>query len=175
MIVCDTCSSGGGPEQKLLTCELCKVGYKAPEAVPDLVGLKRKAEAIIDNSCSSSSSSSGKEERKKKDTRSVHDKRLFLARLPLTTTQTKLRDALKYHDLDYVNIVHWLTDKTSGGFYGSCVVEMKTPKAAKHVVDTGGGIGYKIDKKHIKVNYAVVKEEEVWPPEGYESREFPPL
>lgn len=176
VIVCEPCSTG--PEQKALTCELCKIGYKAPDTLPDLVGIKRKAEAMVSSSSSSSSSSgSGKEEKKaSRDSEQTHDKRLFLARLPLTTTQSKIKEVLKHNGVDDINIIHWLTDKTSGGFYGSCVVEMKTPKAAKHAAETGAGtLGYKIDKKRIKVGHAVVKEDEVWPPVGYESREFPPL
>ena len=70
-------------------------------------------------------------------------------------------------------MVHWLTDKKSGAFYGSCIVEMTSSGAAAEVVDKATSI--KIDKKKVKISFAGSKDGEVWPPKDYSPRDFPPV
>jgi hypothetical protein len=160
-----------------LTCELCNESYKAPGAAPDLVELKRKAESIVDNGSSTKKRKADVDQgslKKKSNQKTTHPDRMFLARLPLTITKSKLNDALRCGST--LKMVHWLTDKKSGAFYGSCVVEMTSPEAAKQVMDrTSAGFGIKIDKKKIKISFASVKEGEQWPPKEHSEKEFPPV
>eukprot|EP00980_Cylindrotheca_fusiformis_P022655 scaffold9542_cov92-Cylindrotheca_fusiformis.AAC.2 len=179
VIVCISCDTRATKHPEKLTCELCKEGYRAPGSAPDLVDLKRKAESIV----GSDGGTSKKKQKIKNDgsfdskEMKSHSDRLFLARLPLTVTKTKLCDALLCART--LKRVHWLADKNSGAFYGSCVLELKSPEAAKQIMDrittAGGGGGIKIDKKKIKISYASVKEGEQWPPKDYEEKEFPPI
>mmetsp|Transcript_25839 Transcript_25839/g.39700 ORF Transcript_25839/g.39700 Transcript_25839/m.39700 type:complete len:559 (-) Transcript_25839:169-1845(-) len=196
VIVCKSCESKALENPQKLTCELCKEGYRAPEVMPDLVGFKRKAEALVKNQVSDGKNSSNDQEppsKKKKNhlttsnsslpsAKQVCTDRLFLARLPLTVTVTKLGEG--FGGKDKIKLVHWLTDKKTGAFYGSCIVEMTSSEAAQQVLDSassaGGGI--KIDKKRIKVSMATVekrndsKQEEAWPPTpNFVQKEFPPL
>jgi hypothetical protein len=72
---------------KQLLCELCIIGYKAPQLMPDWVGLKRKAEQTKATTDDANSSSS-KKLKPDTDTNNMCKDRLFLARLPLTVTKT---------------------------------------------------------------------------------------
>jgi hypothetical protein len=177
VIVCTACDGRALKHPERLTCELCKEGYKAPGAGPDLVELKRKAESIVDNGGSTKKRKTDVEQgslKKKPNEKATHPDRLFLARLPLTITKSKLNDALRCGSK--LKIVHWITDKKSGAFYGSCVVEMTSPEPAKQIMDrTSAGFGIKIDKKKIKISFASVKEGEQWPPEDHYGKEFPPV
>lgn len=163
VIVCDDCKTKAMEAPKSLMCELCKVGYKAPQAMPDLVGLKRKAELMVDGPCEHGDPDA----KKSKRAQAVCDDRLFLARLPLTITKTKLAEALGGD----IKVIHWLTDKKTGGFYGSCVVQLSSKESAKQVSEKS----IKFDKKKIKVSFAIAKEDEQWPPANYKDREYPPI
>jgi len=189
VIVCKSCESAALANPKQLTCELCKTGYKSPEAMPDLVGQKRKAESSMNAPRAADGDTVTpvtKKSREKKATSeqqtplTTHNDRLFLARLPLTVTLTKLRDALQESNSGNSNIliVHWLADKATNAFYGSCVVQFESPNAARNVVDRAeakGNGGIKIDKKRIKISKAVVRRAEVWPPTDFVQSEFPPV
>ena len=68
--------------------------------------------------------------------------RLFLSKLPLTATMSKLREAL-----GEIKVSHWLADRKTGACYGSCMVQLNSVDAAKKAVETPP----KIDKKKIKI------------------------
>ena len=179
VIVCNSCDSRAQREPERLTCELCKEGYKAPETVPDLIGLKRKAEAVQegrngDNNGKKQKETKEKDQSKMEMPRKTHQDRLFIARLPLTITKSKLEDLM---GKERIKLVHWLTDKSSGAFYGSCLVEMSSPCAAREVVEKASSTigGMKVDKKRIKISFADAKDNEEWPPKEYSPREFPPV
>lgn len=171
VIVCPSCDAKALNHPEKLTCELCKEGYKAPGAPPDLIALKRKAESLVESDPPPKKNRAGGTSSEN----AHHDNRLFIARLPLTITKTKLPGALSC-TLDDLKVVHWLTDKNTGAFYGSCVIETVSATAAASIVqraESGGGL--KIGKKKIKVSFASIKEGEKWPPEGHVEREFPPV
>jgi hypothetical protein len=162
VIVCDDCKPKAAESLKSLTCELCKLGYKAPQVMPDLVGLKRKAESLVADNDDQDAST-----KRSKSTEAVCDDRLFLARLPLTITKAKLCDALGGE----IKAVQWLTDSKTGGFYGSCIVQLTSPEIAKLASQRS----IKVDKKKVKVSFALAKEGEQWPPADHEDREYPPI
>lgn len=190
VIVCPDCDKFGLKNPTKLNCELCKQGYRAPTAAGlDLAELKRKAESIVLNKnkkrdadgFADSSSQQTATKKAKKEGVASHPDRLFLARLPLTISKSKLIEALVGSDSsddDKIKRVHWLTDKNSGAFYGSCIVEVSSAAIAKEILDKakGGGGGIKLDKKKkIRASFASVKEDEVWPPKDYVDKEFPPV
>ena len=47
VIVCNSCKDVATTQPHILTCELCKEGYVAPEEKPDLIVMKRKAESLV--------------------------------------------------------------------------------------------------------------------------------
>mmetsp|Transcript_15630 Transcript_15630/g.23994 ORF Transcript_15630/g.23994 Transcript_15630/m.23994 type:complete len:495 (+) Transcript_15630:113-1597(+) len=167
VIVCDSCRPATLGNSNTLTCELCKVGYKAPKLMPDLVSMKRKAES------QHTRSEKGKyaKEAKLSDQKSIADKnlcidRLFISRLPLTITKSHLAEVLGGD----IKIVHWLRDKKSCAFYGSCFVQMGSAYIARQAVERS----IKVNKKKLKVAFAIEKGD-AWPPEDYQEREFPPI
>jgi len=68
--------------------------------------------------------------------------RLFVGKLPLTVDAASVKRCLGEAAADSpgnpaplgaVAAVHWITDKASGAFYGSCFVQMASPKLAARV------------------------------------------
>lgn len=172
VIVCSACDARALKHPEKLTCELCKEGYKAPGSAPDLVALKRKAESLVEQTGEGSSKKAKLDLKASNKNAATHLDRLFLSRLPLTITKTKLCNALRCAKT--LKLVHWLGDKNSGAFYGSCILELHSPEATKQIMAQSAGI--KIDKKKIKIAFASIKDgEEEWPPKDYADREFPPV
>jgi hypothetical protein len=131
--------------------------------MPDLAGMKRKAERMVDSTTKS-------KKRVPVETASMTttcDDRLFMSRLPLTTTKTKLSEALG----GAVKVVHWLTDQHTGAFYGSAICQMESAKDAHHASKKV----VIIDKKKVRLTYCQRKETEVWPPLNFQEREYPPV
>lgn len=174
VIVCTECDTTALRHPERLTCELCKEGYKAPEAIPDLVALKRKAEALIDDMAGGRQHGDKGDTKRLKDeahTTKVDPKRLFLSKLPLVISKSKLEEVLGKR----VIMVHWLTDRNSRAFYGSCMVELENEKDGTDVIDRIKTNALKIEKKKIKVAPVTLREGDVWPPEGHLESEFPPI
>lgn len=85
---------------------------------------------------------------------------------------SKIREAL---GAEKVKKLVWLTDRESGGFYGSCAVLLSTSTDAKQLLGTSissGGI--KIDKKRIKVAEMFEKDDENLF-DGHVQKEYPPV
>ena len=105
--------------------------------------------------------------------------RIFVGNLPYTSTAKALKNALMSTE-GCAEYVEWLTDKSTGLFYGSAFVEMESVKAAKRAVERASkGLlslqqaGQK-EKRILRVGFNPVKEGEVWPPETHK-RETPPV
>lgn len=194
VIVCNSCRPMALQHPERLSCELCQRGdLKALEApAPDLVGMKRKAEShLIQNE-------KGEELKKNREGGdadvlwSSHEQenaaefvpdRLFLARLPLTVNKSKIEQALGAEAK--IKVIHWLTDRHTGGFYGSCLVQLTDSQVVEKVVANTREQGTKIsiDKKIIKIERARRRgmrsldgaDEDMWPPKNYMARDFPPV
>lgn len=171
VIVCEACREQAANEPHTLTCELCKEGYKAPRAMPDLVGLKRKAEQVVSAKKVSSNDDSAKKRKHSAADAAASGKicanRLFLTRLPLTITKSRLVEWL-----GDVKTFHWLTDKDSGAFYGSCMIEFASKEAADSILDKAIP---KFDKKKPRVAVAQERAGQIWPPPTVNDSEFPPI
>jgi hypothetical protein len=180
VIVCDTCArqqhNTAQPKHQL-TCQLCKEGYIATPrsaVLTDLVGLKRQAEAKTDAESLQDldqSSSTTTKKRKLLDDAKACPGRLFLSRLPLTISKTRLSECW----LGEIQTLQWLTDKNTGGFYGSCIVELPTVEAADSVLALDVPKLLFGKKCKPRVSLAKIREGEFWPPDGYEETEFPPV
>jgi len=191
VIVCDSCAVGAALDHpQKLVCELCRDGYKAPSEMPDLVAMKRKADNIILNDGDSRSvkgkihEDGNERESLRKKPKSFYHDRLFLRRLPLTASFTKIKSALGD---DRVKAVEWLTDRGSGGFYGSCIVQLMDKSSVKQILERNASSsnelkrgcerGIRIDRQRIKVSEVFVKvcDDEKLFQSGFRQKEFPPV
>jgi len=147
VIVCKSCTKTALLKPDDLRCELCREGYRAPSSLPDLVGMKRKAMA------------EERSDKKVKQVRTFFKDRLFLKRLPLATSFQAVVDAL---GKDVVKNIHWLVDRDTCAFYGSCVVLTKGEESKSKIIQRSlkpGGI--KMDNKKIKIAEVFVKEKDL--------------
>lgn len=175
VIVCTGCDAEALRHPDRLTCELCKEGYRPPEATPDLIGLKRKAESLVLNQQSTQATDDTDMSCKKQkvEHQKIDPKRLFVSKLPLTVSKTKIDEA--FGGGNKVKIVHWLTDRKTGAFYGSCIIEMTSTKDVAQISENAKSCAIKLDNKKIKISPVYLKDGEVWPPDDYLGREFPPV
>ena len=168
VIVCEACREHATAQPQTLTCELCKEGYRAPTQMPDLVNLKRQAEAKANKELGIDHNGNQPSVKKQKlvDAKECSN-RLFISRLPLTINKKRLGDWL-----GTIEKLHWLTDKNTGAFYGSCIVELKSEEAAREALENDLP---KYDKKKPRVCLAKEKKGEVWPPVDLRDTDFPPV
>merc|ERR1712046_164826 len=152
-----------------MKCTLCEEGVSLRElAAPKLkVAEKRKAaqaehQAAVDAKAQKRAKHSGKEP----------SKRLFVGALPLVIDVSTINETFG----GSVKLVHWITDHTTGLFYGSAFVQMASLSEAKRIVEMAhadGGI--KIGKRKLRINFAPPSETDVWPPLDHVPRERPPV
>ncbi len=171
VIVCDSCTSAATEKPETLVCALCTEGYKAPSEMPDLVAMKRKAEDLVKHDTLESEKPSKKQLLARKP-KTYYKDRLFFRRVPMTASFTKMKEAL---GSEKVQKLIWLTDKESGGFYGSCVALMSTSHDMKEVFDKASSkTGIRIGKKRIKVSQVFKKDDEdIF--KDFVQKEFPPV
>lgn len=174
VIVCSRCVPQADTNPKSLQCDLCRDNYRGPQARPNLAEIKRKAEARTMMSSTSDANKKQKLDNTDLKEGDYYPDRLFISRLPLTATVTKLQQALLPPEVPLTHAqrqafrVHWLTDPTTNAFYGSCIVQMpnarvvtNTVSKAKSHADKTTRHGIRVDKKRIKVAYVrKLKEEE---------------
>lgn len=88
-----------------------------------------------------------------------------------------MRSALGCGVVDDVKRVAWLNDRQSGLFYGSAFVEFTTVEAAQRAVlaaaSTSEGGGIKVKGRTLRLNFAPVREGEVWPSSAWQESERP--
>jgi len=175
VIICESCTTAATEEPKYVMCELCREGYRAPSMVPDLVAMKRKADQLVDaDDFVESSQLVTTNQMLAKKPKSYYKDRIFLQRLPLTASFSKVRAAL---GSDRVKALDWLVDKESGGFYGSCIVLMSSETDKKHALHRGSSKnGLKVDKKKARVSEVFIKDiDEGGMFKKFVQKEFPPV
>jgi predicted sulfurtransferase len=181
VIVCETCQmdiTKAPQEVTRLQCELCREGYRAPQQVPDLVALRLKAEKLAkEQRQQPGQTDSANVASKKKDVAPLCVDRLFLSRLPLNVRKAQIEQWLRTP----VHHLEWLTDKQTGAFYGSCIVQVDE-KALTALLEketrepfpgTLGGGRKRKRRQQPKIAQVMAREGHVWPPE--KETEFPPL
>jgi predicted sulfurtransferase len=172
VIVCNGCQKAASEEPQTLACPLCVKGYQTPETAPDLVGQKRKLGLI---------------EKGGKDlvtgqhvvhTNSTKSKRLFVGKLPLTTTASKLRQA--FGDAK-IETIQWIVDHETKAFYGSAFCQMASIEDAVKAQSLGSIPLLPSEKKKkrrqtkARLAFAPLGENETWPLASYTETEFPPI
>ena len=211
VIVCNVCKDIAATQPHILTCELCKEGYLAPGDKPDLIALKRRAESLVN---ANSKDANGRSEAGENDTskrksdgsgESLGKKgkfqdgeyvtftdRLFVSRIPLTVTKTKLLNALtpvvrskfsgveKKVDGVSMKAIEWLVNKDNGAFFGSCIVLMNSSEVANQIIEYARKVdgGIKIDKKKLRVEFASAKkcqQDIPFPSSTAAQGEYPPV
>lgn len=141
VLVCDAChvsltasasNNNHSQQQQQLRCELCREGYRAPQGNPDLVAMRKRAEKVLSagNDASTQAGSAqdtpGAVTAPKSKNLEAHpplkvvSDRLFLNRLPLATKKSEIEKWLQTP----IRQLHWVTDKDTGAFYGSCIVRI---------------------------------------------------
>ena len=174
VIVCPSCVPYATEYPDELRCPLCVEGYEAPKSRPNLVHMKQRAEEEEIDQGDAVQRGSKTKKRKRESTEDgsaghkeeqvkgkvvieVREDSIFVSRLPLTVTKTKL-EAL----FGTISILHWLTDRRTGAFYGSCIIQLVSSLDAKRAVQPPqDGVGQDanpkrrlvVDKKKIKVAY----------------------
>jgi hypothetical protein len=199
VIVCTSCTPHANDNPQALQCDLCRENYRPPKAQLDLAHVKRKADErmLSTSGAESTATLNGSPLAKKaKHKREQYLDRLFLSRLPLTATVSRIQQALmppetssstgsKNKQADTTIRVHWLTDQQSGAFYGSCMVQMPSDSWAKQVIarvnDTGirlPGQKTKIRASYVwKLNQSITTTpiEDPFSSSNYQAREYPPI
>tara|TARA_A100001015_G_scaffold293879_1_gene371000 strand:+ start:204 stop:821 length:618 start_codon:yes stop_codon:yes gene_type:complete len=199
VIVCNVCKDEATAHPRKLTCELCKEGYSAPDQKPDLIALKRKAEAVVEDNGSGSHTKASNDEIgvKKKGKFQAGEyitskDRVFVSRVPMTATKTKLLDALspvvksrfsgiekKAEGID-IKAMEWLVSKSDGAFFGSCIIQMSSPEIASRVVQHATNVegGVKMDKKKLRVEFTKIRCDQIndpFPSLTAAQGEYPPI
>lgn len=169
VIVCDSCTSEARDHHERLVCDLCREGYKAPTKMPDLVGMKRKAEKMIDDQKPLDET---KSELLKKP-KTYYEDRVFLQRVPLTATFTKVKDAL---GSGRVQKIEWIRDQKTLAFYGSCMIQLTSDTAKRELLQRASRYGLKVDTKKVKICevFKTEKNENVFH-DDFVQREYPPV
>lgn len=171
VIVCDDCQKAATEEPQSLACPLCVKGYQTPETAPDLVGQKRKLGLI---------EKGGKDlVTGQKVTRQAPkiSQRLFVGKLPLAITASKLRKAFGNPKIE---TIQWIVDKETKAFYGSAFCQMASKDDAVQAQQSGFiplVPPRKKKQKHRKarVAFAPLRENEIWPSTSFTETEYPPL
>jgi predicted sulfurtransferase len=191
VIVCPQCVKQAKTAPEKLRCPLCTAGYVAPTRAPDLMGMKRKlgmvggdyGDGSVDHDGNGEGDSKADKKRrankaadKEKAAAAPRDgvasKRLHLTKIPLVVNATAVREALG----EGVNTVHWLGDRETGAFYGAAFVGFDTEAQCKAALTKANTAGVKLSKKKVKVALSrPLGDGEVWPPAGFEEKEYPPM
>jgi predicted sulfurtransferase len=170
VIVCNECQQRATDESDKLICPLCEKGYQTPDTAPDLVGQKRKLGVIANGG---RDLVTGK--KVLRDAKQV-SQRLFVGKLPLTVTASKLKNAFGDAKIDKI---HWIVDHNTKAFYGSAFCQMSSIEDAKKAESLGAiELSQKKKKKKKRkayVSFAPLRDNEIWPPLSHKEMEYPPL
>lgn len=165
VIVCESCNNHATTNPGELTCELCKMDYRAPNQLPDLKSMKRKAEEIVTKTDTPTTN-------RNKQPKTFYNDRLFLRKLPLTISASKIKECI---GVDRIKFIKWLSDYNNGGFYGSAILVMVSKEAMQSVLDeTNSENGIAVGKKKIKVTEVFKTQKEDLIDFGSQ-KEYPPI
>jgi len=71
--------------------------------------------------------------------------------------------------------VHYITDRTTGLFYGAAFVKMESMPAARRAVQRAADGSITLTSRRLRVGFAPLKEGDKWPPSGLTESERPPI
>ena len=168
VIVCDKCQGIATDDPHTLACPLCVKGYQTPDTAPDLVGQKRKLGVIVRGGQDLVTGQRLVRQSEKES------QRLFVGKLPLTITASKLRQA--FGDAK-IEIIQWIVDHDTHAFYGSAFCQMESVEDAKKA-QVLGAIQIPSRKKGrqtARVAFAPLRDNETWPLASCSEKEYPPM
>lgn len=171
VIVCNECQKAATDEPQALACPLCVKGYQTPKTAPDLVGQKIKLGLIVKGG---RDVVTGQKVVQRNSTKS---QRLFVGKIPLTTTASKLRQA--FGDAK-IETIHWIVDHQTKAFYGSAFCQMVSIEDAVKAQSLGSiSLSPSKNKKRKRqkpnIAFAPLRQNEIWPSASYVEMEFPPI
>ena len=169
VIVCNECQKPATDEPEKLSCPLCVKGYQTPETAPDLIGQKRKLGLIVNGGVDLVTGQRVVREQQRVS------QRLFVGKLPLTITASKLRHAFGDAKIEKIQ---WIVDHETKSFYGSAFCQMASVKDATKAYSFGSIqlSQKKKERKHkARVAYAPIRENEIWPLISNVELEYPPI
>lgn len=181
VIVCEDCQQAATDEPHTLGCSLCIKGYYTPEnTAPDLVGQKLKLGIIAKGGTDLVTGQKVASAMAGGNDGMVISRRLFVGKLPLTMTASKLRLALGKANIE---TVQWIVDRDTRAFYGSAYCQMASENDARLAVEAlENGVVRLSSKKSRKrrrttarVAFAPLRDDETWPPPSYQETEYPPI
>lgn len=171
VIVCDDCQKAATGEPQSLACPLCVKGYQTPETAPDLVGQKRKLGLI---------EKGGKDlvtgQKVIRQAPKI-SQRLFVGKLPLAITASKLRKAFGNAKIE---TIQWIVDQETKAFYGSAFCQMASKDDAVQAQQSGfiplvPPRQKKQKHRKARVAFAPLRKNEIWPSTSFTETEYPPL
>lgn len=170
VIVCTECQKAATDEPQTLACPLCVRGYQTPDTAPDLVGQKRKLGLIEKGGIDVVTG------QKVVHRNSTKSQRLFVGKLPLTTTASKLRQAFADAEIE---TIQWIVDHETKAFYGSAFCQMASMEDAVKAQSLGSiplsPSKKKQRQKKAQVAFAPLRENERWSLVSYIETEYPPI
>ncbi|OEU13933.1 hypothetical protein FRACYDRAFT_188473 [Fragilariopsis cylindrus CCMP1102] len=169
VIVCNECQKPATDEPEKLSCPLCVKGYQTPETAPDLIGQKRKLGLIVNGGVDLVTGQRVVREQQRVS------QRLFVGKLPLTITASKLRHAFGDAKIEKIQ---WIVDHETKSFYGSAFCQMASVKDATKAYSFGSIqlSQKKKERKHkARVAYAPIRGNEIWPLISNVELEYPPI
>jgi predicted sulfurtransferase len=204
VIVCHKCQKHATESPDTLVCPLCVDGYQAPQEVPDLVGQKRQIGDNDASVLDAASGDKKQKKEIKEPSRRIFVGRLPLLVTAITLRLALITAAGGGNDNDNddqvkVEHVQWLVDRDTNAYYGSAFVQMsrladaetivkgerlvihatelEAQKAARKAASGERWGTYKmrtIKTGRVRLAFAPLLEDEIWPPMNYKETEFPP-
>lgn len=160
-----------------MVCKLCEEGYAGMKqvALPGVVFKNSSGKRTRNETAPAQAR--GKKMAKEKSSST----RLFVGNLPYTVTKKQLEMSLLSIEGGVVGL-RWLTDRDTGLFYGSALVEMENLKAAQRAIDkaASGSIAMqapgKKGKRKLRVGFHPPRPDEEWPPpDSLPATDLPPV
>jgi len=168
VVVCEECQLAATDEPETLTCPLCVKGYQTPDTAPDLVGQKRKLGVIAQGGTDLVTG-----QKVARATQQI-SQRLFVGKLPLNMTTSKLR--LAFGDAK-IDTIQWIIDHDTHAYFGSAFCQMASVGDAIKAQESGAiQVSSKRKRKQTaRVSFAPLRENEVWPLASFRETEYPPM
>jgi len=164
VIVCPDCK---GADEAKMRCPLCEEGHSLRELeAPRLQSAEKRKPQAEQVTAGAKAAKRARQESKEASTR------LFVGSLPFVVDASMIRKTLQGR----VRLIHWITDRSTGLWYGSAFVQMESLAEAKRAVElarAGGGV--RIGKRKLRVNFSPLTESNEWPPPDHRSLERPPV
>lgn len=126
VLVCPNCRRQVNKDAASFRCRLCRDGYK---------GARQQKIAAYGSKVEQQQPQQPRAKKRKRliDQQPPGATRLFVGNLPYTVRKDDVLEALGGEGAD---LISWIVDRTTGLFYGSAIVDVKSPERAARLVGT---------------------------------------